>query len=103
PALRLVSTSLDCTGGMPCTLGDIGPGAVKTVIASFEFTSGAPRQASVQFRITGGTPAPAERDAVTTAIASRASGCSTTGTGPGGVLALLAVAGFMARRRPRHG
>jgi len=102
PALRLVSTSLDCTGGMPCTLGDIGPGTVKTVIAGFEFTSGAPRQASVQFRITGGTPAPADRDAITTVIASHASGCSSTGTGPGGALALLAVAGWMVRRRARH-
>lgn len=101
PALRLVSTALDCTGGVPCSLGEIDPGGVKTVIASFEFTSGAPRQASVQFRISGGTPAPADRDAVTTVLATRASGCSSTGTGPGGALALLAVTGWMVRRRPR--
>ncbi len=104
PALRLVSTALDCTGGMPCTLGEIAPGGLKTVIASFEFTSGAPRQASVQFRISGGTPAPADRDAVTTVLATHASGCSSTGTGPGGVLALLTVAGWMVRRaRVRSG
>ena len=64
PALRLVSTALDCSGGMPCALGEIAPGALKTVIAVFSFTGGAPRQASVQFRITGGSPAPADRDAV---------------------------------------
>jgi len=101
PALRLVSTALDCTGGMPCTLGEIAPGGLKTVIASFEFRSGAPRQASVQFRISGGTPAPADRDAVTTALATHATGCSSTGTGPGGALALLAVGCWMVRRRPR--
>jgi len=103
PALRLVSTALDCTGGMPCTLGELAPGALKTVIASFEFTSGAPRQASVQFRISGGTPAPADRDAVTTALATHATGCNSTGTGPGGALALLAVVVWTVRRRPRAG
>jgi uncharacterized protein (TIGR03382 family) len=88
---------------MPCTLGELAPGALKTVIASFAFTSGAPRQASVQFRISGGTPAPADRDAVTTALATHATGCSSTGTGPGGALALLAVVGWTVRRRPRTG
>jgi len=99
-ALRLVSTALDCTGAMPCTLGDLAPGTVKTVIAAFAFSGGVPRQASVQFHITSGSPAPADRNAVTTAVASRASGCSSTGSGPGGALALLVVSGWMARRRP---
>jgi uncharacterized protein (TIGR03382 family) len=99
PTLRLVSTALDCSGGMPCALGEIAPGGLKTVIAVFSFTGGAPRQASVQFRITGGSPAPVDRDAVSTAVATHASGCSSAGTGPGGGLALLVAAGWMARRR----
>ncbi|HZW90535.1 MAG TPA: PA domain-containing protein [Myxococcaceae bacterium] len=98
-ALRLVSTALDCTGGMPCTLGELAPGAVKTVVAAFAFTGSVPRHASVRFQITGGSPAPAEQYAGTTTVASRASGCSSTGTGPGGALALVVVAGWMARRR----
>jgi uncharacterized protein (TIGR03382 family) len=97
--LRLVSTAIDCTGGMPCTLGDLAPGAVKTVITAFAFTGSTPRHASVQFRIASGTPAPAARNAAITAVASRASGCSSTGSGPGGALALLVVSGWMARRR----
>ena len=98
--VRLVSTAVDCTGGLPCTLGDLAPGAVKTVIAAFAFTGSTPRHASVQFRITSGTPAPAARNAATTVLASRASGCSSTGSGPGGALALLVVSGWMVRRRP---
>jgi PA domain len=99
-ALQLVSTSLDCTGGLPCTLGELAPGAVKTVIAEFALTAGVPRQAPVEFRIAGGNPAPAARDAVTTAVATRASGCSSAGSGSGGLLALLLVAGFLGRRPP---
>jgi MYXO-CTERM domain-containing protein len=98
PGLRLVSTTLDCAGGLPCPLGELAPGAVKTVIADFAFTGGVPRQAAVEFRIAGGSPAPAARDAATTAVATRASSCSTAGSGPGGLLALLAVAGFLGRR-----
>ena len=98
--LRLVSTALDCTGGMPCTLGELAPGAVKTVIAAYAFTGSLPRRASVQFRIASGSPAPADRNALTTAVASRASGCSSTGSGPGGALALLVASAWMARRRP---
>jgi hypothetical protein len=98
--LRLVSTAIDCTGGMPCTLGDLAPGAVKTVITAFAFTGSTPRHASVQFRIASGTPAPDARNAALTVVASRASGCSSTGSGPGGALALLVVAGWMARRKP---
>ena len=99
PGVRLVSTALDCSDPMPCALGDLAPGAVRTVIAGTAFTGGTPRQASVQFRIAGGNPAPPDRDAATTAVATRASGCSSTGSGPGGLLALLAVAGFLLRRR----
>jgi uncharacterized protein (TIGR03382 family) len=97
--LRLVSTAIDCTGGMPCTLGDLAPGAVKTVVMAFAFTGSTPRHASVQFRIASGTPAPAARNAAITAVASHASGCSSTGSGPAGALALLIVFGWMARRR----
>jgi len=99
-ALQLVSTSLDCTGGLPCTLGELAPGAVKTVIAEFAFTAGVPREAPVEFHIAAGNPAPAAADAVTTAVATRASGCSSAGRGSGGLLALLMVAGFLGRRRP---
>jgi uncharacterized protein (TIGR03382 family) len=99
PSLRLTSTALDCTGGLPCTLGDLAPGAVKTVVASYSFASSVPRRATVEFRISGGSPAPAARDASTTIVASRASGCSSAGSGPGGILALLAVAGWFGRRR----
>jgi uncharacterized protein (TIGR03382 family) len=99
PSLRLTSTALDCTSGLPCVLGDLAPGAVKTVLASYSFASGVPRQAAVEFRISGGSPAPAARDASTTIVASRASGCSSAGSGPGGILALLAVAGWFGRRR----
>jgi uncharacterized protein (TIGR03382 family) len=101
--LRLVSTSLDCTGGMPCTLGELAPGAVKTVIAAYAFTGSVPRHAAVQFQIVSGSPAPTERNAATTAVASHVSGCSSTGTGPGGALALLLVSGWMVRRRPTRG
>jgi len=97
--LVLDSTALDCTGGLPCTLGDLPAGAMKTVIASYAFTGGAPPRLSVQFRITGGTPAPALRDASTNVVATRAASCSSTGTGPGGALGLLAVASWLARRR----
>jgi uncharacterized protein (TIGR03382 family) len=100
PALQLVSTTLDCTGGLPCTLGELVPGAVKTVIVEFALSGGVPRRAAVEFRIAGGSPAPAARDAVTTAVATRASGCSSAGSGPGGLLAFLVVAGFLGRRRP---
>ncbi|HZX43959.1 MAG TPA: PA domain-containing protein [Myxococcaceae bacterium] len=101
-SLRLVSTALDCTGGLPCTLGDLAPGALRTVIADYAFTGSAPRTASVQFRIASGSPAPAARDASTTAVATRASSCSTTGGGPGGMLALLAVATWASHRRMRR-
>jgi uncharacterized protein (TIGR03382 family) len=97
--LALESTSLDCTNGLPCALGDLGPGAVKTVIAGYRLTGSTPSQVSVQFRISGGDPAPALRDASTTVVASRASGCSSGGSGPGGVLGLLAVAAWTVRRR----
>jgi uncharacterized protein (TIGR03382 family) len=99
-ALRLLSTSIDCMGGMPCTLGDLAPGAVKTVITSSAFTTSVPRRAAVQFRISG-APAPADRNAATTVVATRASSCSSTGQGPGGALALLVVSGWTARRRRR--
>lgn len=72
---------------------------MKTVIAAYAFTGSVPRRASVQFRIASGSPAPAERNAATTAVASHASGCSSTGSGPGGAMALLLVSGWMARRR----
>ena len=110
PALRLVSTELacaggsctggplDCAGGLPCTLGELAPGAVRTVITDYAFAGSAPRHASVQFLLAG-SPAPAARDASTTAVATQASGCSSTGGGPGGLLALLAVACWMGRRR----
>ena len=75
PSLRLASTALDCTSGLPCSLGDLAPGAVKTVLASYSFASGVPKQAAVEFRISGGTPAPAAKDASTTIVASRASSC----------------------------
>jgi len=101
-ALRLVTTTLDCSGGLPCTLGEVAPGAVKTVIAEYALAGAAPRNAAVEFRITGGSPGPAARDAATTAVASRASSCSTTGSGPGGFFALLLVAGFLGRRRPQR-
>ncbi|HUM13746.1 MAG TPA: PA domain-containing protein [Myxococcaceae bacterium] len=111
PALRLVSTELSCAGGacstgpldcaagLPCALGEIAPGAVRTVIARYAFAGTALRQAAVQFRITAGSPEPAARDATTTAVATRASSCSSTGTGPGGTLALLAVAAWVCRRQ----
>ncbi len=102
PSLRLVSTDLDCTLGLPCALGDLAPGTVKTVIARYAFAGSTPRKASVEFRIAGGTPAPAALDARTTAVASQASSCSTTGSGPGGMLALLAVAAWASRRRMPH-
>jgi uncharacterized protein (TIGR03382 family) len=73
---------------------------VKTVIVEFALSGGVPRRAAVEFRIAGGSPAPAARDAVTTAVATRASGCSSAGSGPGGLLAFLVVAGFLGRRRP---
>ena len=44
--LRLTSTTLDCTGSFPCSLGDLAPGAVKTVLAASEFTGGVPGEAS---------------------------------------------------------
>ena len=99
PSLQLVSTALDCTSGLPCTLGDLAPGAVKTVLASYSFASRVPNEATVQFRISGGSPAPASKDASTTIVASRASSCSSAGSGPGGILALLAVVGWFGRRR----
>jgi len=101
-ALRLLFTSIDCTGGMPCTLGELAPGAVKTVITDSAFTGSVPRRAAVQFRITG-APAALDRNAATTVVATRASSCSSTGAGPGGALALLVVSGWMARRRPSRG
>jgi hypothetical protein len=99
PSLRLDSTALDCTGGLPCSLGDLAPGAVKTVLASYSFASGVPKEAAVAFRIAGGSPAPASKDASTTVIATQASSCSSAGSGPGSILALLAVAGWFGRRR----
>ena len=97
--LALDSTALDCTGTLPCALGDLQPGAMKTVIASTRFIRGTPSQASVTFTVSG-SPAPSRLDASTTVIATRAtSGCSSTGGGPGGGLALLAVAGWLVRRR----
>jgi uncharacterized protein (TIGR03382 family) len=63
------------------------------------FTGSAPRQASVTFTISGGSPAPAPRDASTTVLASRASGCSSTGDGPGGAIALLVAGAWLGRRR----
>jgi len=97
--LVLQSTALDCTGGLPCDLGDVPAGAVKTVIARYALTGGAPSQLSVQFRISGGTPAPALRDATTNVVASRAASCSSTGSGPGGALGLLVVCAWLVRRR----
>ncbi|HVP61038.1 MAG TPA: PA domain-containing protein [Myxococcaceae bacterium] len=113
PALRLVSTEqacaggvscapgpLDCTGGLPCTLGEIAPGAVRTVITRYAFAGRAPQQTSVEFRISAGSPSPLARDASTMVVASQASGCSSTGGGRG-LLALLAVATWASRRGPR--
>ena len=99
PSLVLESTSLDCSGGLPCALGDLAAGAVKTVIASYALRSGTPSRVSVAFRISGGSPAPAARDAAATVVATRASGCSSTGSGPGGALGLLAVVAWASRRR----
>lgn len=96
--LALVSTGLDCPGGLPCTLGDLPPGAVRTAIASYAIRSGQPGSVSVDFRIAAGDPTPRAQDASTRVVASRASSCSTTGSGPGGLLALLAVAGWASRR-----
>jgi hypothetical protein len=42
PSLRLVSTELGCSGGLPCTLGELAPGAVRTVIAHYAFAGSAP-------------------------------------------------------------
>lgn len=98
-ALTLVSTGLDCPDGLPCTLGDLPPGTVRTAIASYAIRSGQPRTVSVEFRISGGSPAPPAQDASTTVLATRASGCSSTGSGPGGAVALLAVAAWASRRR----
>ncbi len=98
--LALASTALHCTGGLPCALGDLAPGDVRSVVVGAAVTGSTPSEASVQFRIAAGSPAPASRDASTTVLATRASGCSSTGAGPGGLLALLAVAGWAVRRRP---
>ena len=97
--LVLQSTALDCTAGFPCTLGDVPAGGMKTVIASYALTGSAPPQLSVKFRITAGTPAPASRDATTNVVATRAAGCSSTGTGPGGALGLLVLATWLVLRR----
>src|SRR5262249_5440839 len=97
-SVTLDSTALDCSGGFPCSLGDLAPGAVKTVLASSSFRRGAPRQVSVQF-VLSGSPAPADRDATTIVVANQPSGCSRPRSRPGGLAALLAVAGWTVRRR----
>ncbi len=98
-ALTLVSTGLDCPDGLPCSLGDLAPGTVRTAIASYALRGGVPSSLSVEFFLSGGSPAPPARNASTTVVATRASGCSATGSGPGGALALLAVVAWASRRR----
>lgn len=101
-AMALDSTALDCSDGLPCPLGDLAPGAVKTVIVDYSLRKGAPRQASVTFRISGGSPSPAARDASTTVVVKEASSCNSTGGGPGGALALLAVLAWAGRASDRR-
>jgi len=101
PKLALVSTGLDCPTGLPCALGDLPPGAVRTATARYAIRSGQPGSVAVEFRISGGDPAPRLQDATTRVVASRASGCSTTGSGPGGAFALVCVAAWARRRVAR--
>jgi len=97
-SVTLDGTALDCSGGFPCSLGDLAPGAVKTVLASTVFRGGVPRRVTVQFLLSG-SPSPGEGDGTTTVVASQPSGCSSAGSGPGGLAALLAVAGWAVRGR----
>ena len=97
-SVGLDGTALDCNGGFPCSLGDLPPGAVKTVLASTLFRGRVPRQVSVQFLLSG-SPSPDDGHGTTTVVASQPSGCSSAGSGPGGLAALLAVAGWAVRGR----
>jgi len=102
-SLQLESSSLACDAGFPCSLGSLGPGEVKTAIASYALRGEAPRQVAVTFRISGGTPPPADKDSSITIVAQQASSCSTSGGGSGGALGLCLVLGWAAGRRLRSG
>src|SRR5262249_57540620 len=55
-SVMLDGTALDCSGGFPCSLGDLAPGAVKTVLAGTVFRGGVPRRVTVQFLLSGSPP-----------------------------------------------
>jgi hypothetical protein len=99
-SLAFDSASPDCAGGFPCILGDLAPGEIRTVIATWSFSGRTPRELTQTFRIVAGTPAAAERNAAITVSATPPSGCGTVAGPPGDVLAvILGVLGLAAVRR----
>jgi MYXO-CTERM domain-containing protein len=103
PSLVFDSAARGCPGGFPCSLGDLDPGEVRTLIATWAYRSRMPQQLSQTFRIVAGAPAPETRNAAITVVTNPPPGCSSAGGSPASGLALLLVAlGLVAVRQPRR-
>jgi uncharacterized repeat protein (TIGR01451 family)/MYXO-CTERM domain-containing protein len=100
--LTFVSNSGDCTTAFPCALGDMAAGTTKTITSTLKAPStGNTASASATVGSVSGTNTTNDTATVTVKVAAAAGGggCAAGIGPPAPWLALLALGGFVRRRR----
>ena len=105
--LTFVSNSGDCTTAFPCALGDLAPGASKTITTSL--TANSTAGAATTATLTSGSDYNPTNDSATVSVnggistpdgGNGKSGCTAALSPPAPWLLLLALLAFARRRRP---